>query len=75
MGNMIVVAACVGCGNIVSLGAIGVCSLYPAPFAKQHILGGCASQTNKARVVKEAKKLNTIKASKRAAAGTATAAK
>lgn len=71
MDKMIVVAACVGCGNVLSLGAIGVCSLYPAPFAKQHILGGCASQTNKVRVAKEAKKVNSIKASKRAAAGTA----
>jgi hypothetical protein len=54
MQNIIMLAtvpACVGCGKVVSLGnALSKCEIYAAPFAKQHIMGGCPSQTN--RVVK-----------------------
>lgn len=66
--NKIVVAACAGCCNRRALGAIAVCTLYAAPFAKQRILGGCASQTNRAKEVKGVKAINPLKASKRAAA-------
>jgi hypothetical protein len=67
--NKIVVAACAGCKLIKPLGAIAVCSVWASPYAKQHLLGGCPSQTNRKVVVKEVKVTNALKASKRAAAG------
>jgi hypothetical protein len=67
--RLIVVAACAGCKNTIPMGAIAVCKIYAAPFAKQRVLGGCASQTNRKVEVKEVHITNALKASKRAATG------
>jgi hypothetical protein len=41
--RLAIVSACTGCGRIDGLG----CSIWAAPFAKQRMVGGCASQTNR----------------------------
>lgn len=67
--HKIVVAACAGCKLIVPMGSIAVCRTWAEPHAKQRLLDGCPSQTNKVRVIEEKKTVNALKASKRAAAG------
>jgi len=69
LNRLVVVAACTGCKNVVPMGTIAACKIYAAPFAKQRVLGGCPSQTNRVVEVKEVKITNALKASKRAAAG------
>ncbi len=65
------VEKCEGCGHVHNLApAVNKCDIYAYPAAKQRVLGGCASQTNRQSVVKvPEKKVNALKASKRAAQG------
>lgn len=67
--HKIIVSACAGCKLVVPMGAIAVCRTWAEPHAKQRVLGGCPSQTNRKVEAKEVKAVNALKASKRAAAG------
>jgi hypothetical protein len=69
MAGMIIVASCKGCNLIKKVSSLETCKTWAAPHAKQRLLGGCPSQTNKVREVKETKIINALKASKRAAKG------
>lgn len=69
LNRLVVVATCAGCKNVVPMGTIAACKIYAAPFAKQRVLGGCPSQTNRVVAVVEKKVVNALKASKRAATG------
>jgi hypothetical protein len=66
---MVTVAACVGCDNVEIGRGISLCKIWAAPHAKHRLPDGCPSKTNKAKKVVVEKKVNALKASKRAAAG------
>lgn len=72
--RFIVVSACAGCKKVMPVNGLSLCETWAAPWAKQRLLGGCPSQTNKVRVAVEKKTVNALKASKRAAKGMAVTA-
>jgi len=63
--RLAVVAKCAGCGNIIGM----ACSIWAMPFAKQRMMGGCSNKTNRVKNTVEKKKVNALKASKRASKG------
>jgi len=63
--HKIIVPACIGCKIIKKSSSLETCQIWAAPYAKQRLPGGCPSQTNKVREVKNTKFLNPLKAAKR----------
>ncbi len=63
-----VVEQCQGCDRMRTFEENSYCSSYPAP-AKKWALGDCNFATHVARISASGKKINPLKASKRAARG------
>ena len=64
-----IVPQCEGCGRVEMTDEVGYCSVYRNPEYKWSV-GACNTATHvKSEVVMSAKKLNPLKASKKAARG------
>ncbi len=63
-----IVAQCEGCGHILACADKKYCKAYPDPAAKWQF-GSCNLATHIVRKLTEVKKVNPLKASKKAATG------
>jgi len=63
-----IVAKCEGCANILAVGDKKYCKTFPDPKAKW-MFGVCGLATHIVRKAEEAKKVNPLKASKKAMQG------